>query len=262
MLKLHMLLAVTDHLAATFKNLKKDYISFFKDKQSAFRGEKRTYTPKDDMIDDPSKRGIKLVVTTVDEKLKYFEETAAPYVQAIFDQEATNASGKVSAPLIVDDVNFGVLSSLELLRLKSILEGDDLEQMYANIPVRTDTEVWAVATEENFARSGVYQTTQVTGVAKTTEKENYILDDPNLDRLKDSAGYKPQIGTKTQIVELGNYTSQNFSGEWTHQQRAAVLSRRTKLLTAVIVALKACNEADVVKSAITPQKLFGYLHGN
>lgn len=257
--KLNVLLAVTDHLAGQFKAMVDDYGKFFKTHQGSFKGERKTYAPNPDTIDDPSARGTKLVVTTVDEKLKYFESNSAEYFDALFSQEATNASGKANAELKIGDKSFGTFSSLELLRLKSLLEGGNFKAVYESIPVRNDDELWTPAHDDSYSnRTGIYASTLVEGSKKTTTKESYILPDPNIS--KTDARYTPQVASKDTTVELGKFTHQRFSGEWSHRQRAELLGRRDKLLAAVTEALKIANEVETVSSSLTANKLFNYLH--
>lgn len=259
-LKLSVLLAKTDHLANQFRTNIRDYISFFKDKQGAFRGERKTYEAKPGTIDQPGKRGNKLVQTTVPEKLKYFVETNAEYVDSLFAQEATNAAGHARADLIVEGKNFGNYSSLELLRLKSLLENGEFEQMYSLIPVRSDEEEWAPTTQEMYKDRDIMEGRQLMGVEKSIIKEQFILSDPNVNQLKDSSSYKAQIGQRDTVVELGDYSFQKFTGEFSHRQRAEILRRRSKMLNAVIEALKNANDIAAVSSNMSAAKLFGYLH--
>lgn len=259
--KLNVLLAKTDHLASSFKKGIVEYLKFFKDKQGSFKGEKKTYQPKDNTVDIPSERKNELIVTTVDEKLQYLVDTSKDYIDALFAQEKTNASGVKTVELIVDSVNFGKYTSLELLRLKSLLESGDLENMYSNIPVRSDSEIWTETKNEMYeSRKGIYETELIKGVKKSTTKESYILSDPNIEKLGPDAKYTPQISTKDTIIDLGEFTYQKFSGEYTHRQKAEILKRRTKLLSSVIESLKEVNDVESVSSDMTAEKLFGYLH--
>ena len=86
------------------------------------------------------------------------------------------------------------------------------------------------------------------------------MEDPNLANLKSGADYRPQVAQKDSIIDVGEYSYQKFTGEWSHRQRAEVLRRRTNLLTAVIEALKVANEAEALKSSLTGKKIFDYLH--
>lgn len=258
--KLNVVLAKTEHLANSYRANIKDYIAFFKEKQSSFKGEKKTYEANSGTIDLPSERGNKLVVTTVKEKLDYLKETNADYIDSLFAQEATNASGTAKAELKVDGVFIGTFSSLELLRLKSLLENGELEQMYSNIPVRNDDEEWSKNTEEMYSGREIFQGKKFEGVKNSITKESYILSDPNLSGMKNTDSYKAMVASKDTIIVLGNFTYQKFSGDWSHRDRAELLRRRTKLLSAVIESLKIANDVSVVESSMTANKLFDYLH--
>lgn len=260
-MKLNVLLAVTDTLRVKFKNMVADHTKFYSKSQGSFQGVKATYVPKEGMVDDPSKRKFTKVVTTVDEKIDYFTKEAKEFVDALFSQEKTNAVGSAKANLIVDGEDWGEFTSLELLRLKSLLESSDLgnlEGMISNIPVRSDAEIWAKSAAEDYQGRAIYEDPLVSGVSKTTVKEEYILEDPNIGSGKTSS-YTPKISQRTITQEVGDYTLQHFSGEWSHRERAEALKRRGTLLVAVTKALKECNECEVSQSALTADRIFGYI---
>lgn len=261
MQKLNVLLGKTDYLAASYSAMLKDYHKFFRSSQGAFLGEKRTYTPKEGTVDEPSKRKNVIIQTTVDEKFHWFKKEAKEYVDALFSVEATNSSGLAKAELIVDGDSWGEFTSLELLRLKSLLESTDLRSVLENIPVRSDSVNWSQTTAEQYEGRDVYETPLVEGVEKTTVKETYVLEDPNVGKLKDSQSYTPQLGVKNTVMELGDYTHQLFSGESTQREKAKILKRRSTLLTSVVEALKKCNEVETVKSDLTADKIFSYILG-
>ncbi len=264
-LKLNVLLAITDHLGGQWRKIVEEYGKFFRDKQGHFLGEKKTYEPVAGQSDDPTMHGNTLVVTTVDEKLQYLEKTGAEYINALFSQEATNAAGGVKATLLVDGKSLGTYSALELLRLRSLLKSDHFKSMYSCVPVRSDTIHWSKSEKEEHKQrlGGVFETLEQSGMKKTTFKEDYILTDPNLVGVDISKmKYEPRVSQKTTLVELGRYTSQKYSGEWSHHQRAELLFRYDNLVKGVEAALKVANEAEVVKSEMTAEKLFNYLHRN
>jgi len=261
-MKLNVLLALTDTLRVVYKNMVSDYSKYFKNSQSDFQGVKKTYTAKEGVVDDPSKRKMVRVATTVKEKLDWFIEKTEQFVDATFAQEATNASGNAIGELIVDSKSWGNFTSLELLRLKNFIENSDLGNigiMLSLVPTRSDSEVWDKTDDEDYTSREIFETEMVTGVNKTTVKEEYILEDPNVKNLKDTSGYHPPIATKNTILELGDYTSQNFSGQWSHRERAEALARKQTLVNAVTVALKQANECDIVDSELKAKKIFGYL---
>jgi hypothetical protein len=258
MKKLHELLAKTDHLGSVYRGMVSDFVKFFKKDQGAFRGMRKTYVPRDGTIDDPSQRGIKLVSTTVQEKLDWFIAHAGEYVDSALSQERTNASLTANSTLIVDGVDWGLFSSLELLRLKSIIEAGDFKELLNSIPVRSDSEVWHKSDDAEHAGREIYADEKVSGVVKTTDKEDYILPDPNIGKDK-SYNPSPQVAKKTTVIELGDYTLQRFSGEISHRERAMMLERATRLYIAVLEALKRCNDAEVLESELNAERVFGYI---
>ena len=260
-MKLNVLLALTDQLRSKYKNMVKDFTKFFTDGQSAFLGEKNTYEPRKDTIDDPSKKKVTKVVTTVDEKLEWFIKESEQFVDALFSQEKTNAAGIACAELIVDGVSWGKFTSLELLRLKSLLEGSDLEnleKMLREIPVRSESIVWEPTTNEEYKDRKIFETPKISGIARTTEKVEYVLEDPNL-KYGIPNNYAAKTSVKTVPIEIGDYTMQKFSGEWSHRERAMTLKRRTDLITAVVMALKVCNDVEQISSELTGKRIFSYL---
>lgn len=262
MLKLNVLLARIEQISSSYAMMLKNYFSFFKGEQGQFQGIHNTHVPRDGYFEDPSKIANTQVVTTVGEKLDWLEEQAKPVIKGLLDIDNTNASSGVRVELKVGDVSFGNLSAAELMRLKSILSNPDLERMYSVIPVRSDRELWKPTTSEQYMGREVYETEIIRGVTKTTEKTSYILEDPNISRLKDQSSYKPVMAVRDRMVETGDYTSQKFSGEWTQRQKAELLKRRSQLLTAVVEALKVVNDTPVIESSFDTDAFFRYMHGN
>lgn len=266
MVKLNKILGVVESSTSVFRKLIADYKTFFEKKQGEFQGTKKTYTPREGTKDEPSMRQNKLVVTTVKEKLEYLEDNAINHIDNVLNIEATNASGTAKAELKVPygniEISFGNLSTLELMKLKSILEKEGLEAMYACIPVRSDSEIWNLTTNEMYQDREIYETPLVSGVNKSMDKEEYILEDLNLKHMTDTSRYTPVKSVRNKILELGDYTLQHFSGEATHRYRAGVLARRSELLKAISGAIKEANDVPVVESEFSAQRLFNYLHGN
>jgi len=256
-MKLNVLLAKTDALAVGFKNLINDYGRFFNKSQGAFLGEKRTYAPKEGTIDEPSRRGNINVQTTVDEKFEYFIDTSAEYIDSLFAQERTNSSGSAIAELIVEGNSWGTFSSLELLRLKGLLENSGFSNMIGAIPVRSDAEQWDINTQEAYINRYIFEAPILEGTNITTVKEDYILKDPNVS--DQSPNYNAKVAQKTTVMELGEYTVQKFSGQWSQRQRAEALKRHNKLYVATIEALKVCNEVEAIGSDLNGPKIFNYI---
>lgn len=259
-MKTNVLLALLDQKASVFKALVGDYGKFFKNEQGQFKGIKKTYEQNPDTVDEPSMRGLIKIVTTVDEKLDYFTKHAADYIDKKLSVEATNSSGQAKADLIVEGKKVANLTSQELLSLKTLLENKELVFLWTSIPVRSDSEIWTKTENELYAGREVYEKPMLSGVKKSLTKEQYILEDPNIAKIKDATAYKPQIATRDTPIELGKWTAQEFSGEWTHLKRAGVLGRREILYTAVIEALKRANEVEAVPSELKGEQILNFIH--
>lgn len=260
-MKLNVLLSLTDILRAKYKDMVSSYAKFFNTSQGAFMGVRDTYTPLDGMVDDPSKRKLARVVTTVDEKFDYFIQESKQFIDALFAQERTNAMGVATAELKIGDESWGIFTSLELLRLKSLLDSNDIgsfEAMLLHIPTRSDAVIWNKSTDEEYKEREIYATELVEGEQKSTVKEEYILPDPNVAAGK-VTNYTPKVAQRTSVITVGNYTHQSFSGAWSHRERAGALKRKHEILVAVTQALKICNEVEMQESNLKAEKIFGYI---
>ena len=260
MMKMNTLLAKVDHASSSVNKMIRDYAAFFKTKQGAFKGEKNTYTPREGFLDKPEKRSIVRVTTTVQEKLDWFEDKFIPYLKELFSIEATNSYGAHRVELKVGDVSFGYLSAPELMRLRNILTSNELDSMYQNIPVRSDAKIYETCTDEEYEGREIMQTPISKSVERTTEKEEVILKDPNIDPAHLPANYRSTTVMRTKMVEVGDSTHQEFTGEWTQHKRAELLKRKSELLSAITVALKEVNEVEAQKSNLDAETLIKYLH--
>lgn len=258
-LQLNVVLAKTDQGAGPFKAIQEDYLRMFKDNDAAFKGVRKTYDPAPGTMDNPSMRENKQVVATVKEKLDWFTDFVKDHVNGLLSVEATNATGKTKANLTVDGVNFGMLSALELMRLKSIVDSGTFLNMYANLPVRNDAEIWNPSKNDQYIKREVFETELREGPSNTTDKRSYILEDPNIGKLT-GGQYSPVRAEETTVRVVGNYTQQFFSGQYTSLQRAEILSRRHRLLVALTEALKVANQADAVESQLKAESLLSWLH--
>lgn len=260
MMKMNTLLAKVEHSTSSFNKMIGDYYVFFSKKQGAFEGIKKTFKPREGYLEDPSKMGTTKVVTTVGEKLDWFEENAIPHLKDLFSIEATNSKGANKVELKVGDTSFGFLTALELMRLKTLLTKEEWKQMYENIPVRSDSEVWETCDDQEYKGREIFQTPMQVGVSRTTESEEIILKDPNIDPAHLPANYRAPITTKKRTVETGDYTLQKFTGAWTQRQKAEILRRRSQLLAAVTEALKVVNDVETEKPNLKVDTLINFLH--
>lgn len=237
MQKLSVLLGLRDRVEKSFGNMLDDMFQKFKNKQGLFKGSQKTYQAFDGYADDPTKRGYQNVASTVREQLDWFKENTNDYFNVVFGIERTNSEG-VYAELSVDGTVWGTYSTLELLRLKSILDGK-LRGMLQELPVRNDTTLWSKSTDDNHKNRNIFSSPLDSGNSKTTIKQSYILTDPHPDQKR-----QPIVGETSTQVNIGAYTSQDFSGEVSLRERAELLVKYDKLYKAVIEALENANNIE------------------
>lgn len=258
--KMNTLLAKVEHGSSRFAKMIGDYLAFFKGKQGAFAGIKKTHVPREGYTEDKSCIANTKVITTVGEKLEWFEQQAIPFLKELFAVEATNSKGANTVELVVDGISFGHLTALDLMRLKTLLTKKEWVEMYENIPVRSDAEVWEPCTDSEYEGREIFQTPMLKGVTRTTESEEVILKDPNINPDKLPANYNARTTIKKKVVETGDYTLQNFTGGWTQRQKAELLRRRSQLLAAVVEALKEVNDVVSEKPNLDVETLVNFLH--
>ncbi len=239
--KLSVLLGLRDKVEKTFGNMLDDMLQKFKNKQSLFRGYRRTYTAIDGYADEPTKRGYELVSSTVKEQLDWFKQHSKDYFKIVLSIEKTNAES-VKADLIVAGENWGTYTTLELLRLKSILDSK-FRAMLQELPIRKETVLWTKSNDDNYINRNIFESPLERGFSKTTLKESYILPDPHADLKR-----QPMIAEKSTQVNIGEYTSQEFSGELSNRERAELAVKYDVLYKALIEALETANNIEVKES--------------
>lgn len=253
---MNTLLAKVEHGSSRFSKMIGDYLAFFKGKQGAFAGIKKTHVPREGYTEEKSCIANTKVITTVGEKLEWFEQQSIPFLKELFAVEATNSKGANTVELVVDGISFGHLTALDLMRLTK----KEWVEMYENIPVRSDAEVWEPCTDSEYEGREIFQTPMLKGVTRTTESEEVILKDPNINPDKLPANYNARTTIKKKVVETGDYTLQNFTGGWTQRQKAELLRRRSRLLAAVVEALKEVNDTVSEKPNLNVETLVNFLH--
>lgn len=156
----------------------------------------------------------------------------------------------------MDGKLWGEFTSTELLRLKGFLENSQLKKVYETLPVRSETTIWNPSTAEMYANSEgkVFETNLEEGFAKTTLKESYILPDPHPDAKR-----APIVGEKSQQVNVGKYTTQEFSGAASMRERAEIIARMDILYKSVVEALQKANDVEAVESGLGG-RLFDFIH--
>ena len=261
-MKLNALLAIEQHSKTVYSQSISQLVSIFKSKQGSFRGEHKTSVPREGYNLDYNKVSNKKVAFTVDEELDWFEKTIIPCLKNAFNKEATNSKGAAKVELVVNGISFGKATAAELMHLKGLLNSENLKNVYNSIPVRSETEVYTLSANPDYAKRGIVETAMVSDVSKTTEKEEVIIKDPNLDPQHLPSNYNAKTTIKSRQVIMSDDTRQFFSGEWTLERRADTLKFISDLREAVTKALQEVNDCEVVHTELDVEKLIKAIHGD
>lgn len=253
MKKLAVALGLREKTEKDFKNMVDDMHGKFKNKQSLFVGKRDTFVALEGHFDQPEKRSFQNVSSTVAEQLSWFKEHAVDYLKTTLSIEKTNAGG-ITAELVVDGKSWGSYTTLELLRLKGILDGK-MKAMVQELPIRPETVLWNKSADPTFNNREVYETALEQGRTKTTIKRTVIVDDPH---IKDTPNRPPVTQNIDTPTETGIYTTQLFSGAITNKERAEMEVRYNNLYKAVVAALEDANAAEL-KETDLGDKVLGYL---
>lgn len=252
--KLSVLLGLREKLEKDHMNMLNDMVQKFTKKQGLFQGFQNLFTPREGFADDPEKRKFQNVSSTVREQLDWFKKNSKDYLATTLTIEKTNAKN-ANADLVVDGKSWGSYTTLELLRLKGILDSK-LKLMFQELPIRPETQLWTKSEKPEFKDRDIWENAVDKGSTKTTVKDTIIVNDPH---IKDAPN-RPPVTRETSIqVNTGDYSNQNFSGAITNLERAELEVRYNNLYKAVIAALEAANSVEVDVSDLG-DKVLDYLY--
>lgn len=252
MSKLNVLLAQTDQLNSVIKKNLTDAIGVFKKNQSHFRGEKLTYKARKEEFSDPKQNVDKPVSATVTEWLDYTMKLADTYLKAKLDQESTNCSGTAKGTLTIAGVNYGEMTTGELMALKGFFEQTSIQSMLEEMPTISLTERWTPSTNPEYKNRTILESPVQSWVDKESVTNQVVNWDPT--------GKQPAVTTTAKVVvEKGDVERQLFTGEISHQDRAAIIERLTAIKVGIKAALEEANYAEVVPTTAKVTELLAFL---
>lgn len=251
--KLSTLLGLREKLEKDYNNLIADMLQKFTNNQGIFGGFHNTYTALEGFADDDSKRGFQNVESTVQDQLDWTKKHMEDYLTTVLTIEKTNAQN-ITAELFVDGKSWGTYSTLELLRLKGVMDGK-LGTVLDKIPVRSEKKIWNKTEKPEFAGREVWETPVDEGYNKTTRKDTVIVQDPH---IHDTPGRPPITKEVSEQVNVGKYTKQEFSGGITKLERAKYIVKHNNILKGIIAALEDANNVDATPSDLGG-KVLNYL---
>lgn len=241
--KLSVALGLREKVEKDHKNMLDDMVNKFKNKQGIFQGVRNTFVALEGHPDMPEHRKFQKVSGTVKEQLDWFHEHSKDFLGTVLSIEKTNAQN-INADLVVAGALWGSYTTLELLRLKGILDSK-LKLMIQDLPIRPEVELWSKSTDEIYKDRDVYENEVDKGFTKTTLKRTMVVEDPY---AKDNPTRPPVIQQIDTPVNTGSYARQFFHGGITNLERAKMEVKLNDLYKGVIAALETANNANLVDS--------------
>jgi len=247
MAKLHELLAVEADLEGKYKRVTEETRKTFKDRPNHFIGSVRTYHPfdDDDKVDYPEE--YQALATTVSERLEYTAKSVIPYFDALLQKESTNQTAK--ADLVVDgEVIAEGLPATFLLGMESRLKY--LRGIYEQIPTLPVSVEW----EKDESRGkNVYRMSHPDEKLKTAKQFKSQV-------LYEATEHHPaQIEKWDENVAVGKFVKHIWSGAISSAEKAELLGKIDKLITAVKKARQRANTTPVIKVHVG-EKIMDFIH--
>jgi hypothetical protein len=244
-MKLYSLLAIATEKKKDFASMLAEIQNLFISKKHKFEGKDKIYTPYDPESLDIAENEVVRVVTTVKNKLEYFEQFAIDAIDLAITIEEGNAS--TSADLWIEGISFGQYSPTSLLQLEKYI--NKLIALYEDIPTLDNSKEWYPddATGEGYHKTDPL--TQYRGI----KVDKAFISVPE--------GKFPAQAERIKVTEqVGTYETVFRSGAVTSSAKARMLSRLNKVRDGVIEARCKANDIQVNESNIA-KLIFDYVNG-
>ena len=242
--KLHELLAVEPDLKGAAEKILAETANTFSKKSGHFHAQLRRYQPFDEggeSLPDENQE----MVTTVQKKLEWTQKVVSKYLDAVAAKEISNTTASAvieigGKPLIDAPLPATLLLALEG-RLKQVREA------YNTIPTLDPGKQWnwddktrtyEAATEKSFRTKKVMKNHVK---AEATDK------------------HPAQVEVYTEDVQVGSWTTRQWSGALTPSEKSDLLERVDDLIQAVKRARQRANDCEAAKVGIA-DTLFKYIN--
>lgn len=230
--KLHQLIAVENDLVKQANNILEETTVTFTKKSEHFDGFTKVYRPlNEDGEELPPE--IKNIITTVDEKLCYTNESIFNALNATISKEMTNSSGNAVAKLIVGDIEFGTFSSTAFLAMERFFV--KYREMIKSIPTYDPTRVWS---KDNSSGKDLFVAPKETR-ARTEKVKKTLMLSPATDK------FPANVQVYDDTATVGFYDTLYSTGKFSPLEKSTLLTKVDEVIHAIKVAREEANQADV-----------------
>jgi len=230
---LHQVLAVESDLNQQAKNISDECLTTFVKKADHFDGIEKLYKPynEDGEKKEPE---IKDVVTTVDEKLDYTEESMIKAIDATLTKEETNASGKAKNTITINGKTV-TLSATSLIALEKYLVR--IRDQYKAIPTLDPTKRWG---HEDGSGRNLWVTAPEVKF-RTIKVTKPLVLSPATEK------FPAQVQMIQDDIQAGQYETVYSSGRYSLAQKSALLAKIDNLILEVKMAREKANQVEAIQ---------------
>lgn len=255
MSKLHELLAVEGDLEGSYKKITDETITTFTKKPNHFIGAEKTCRMLDESrkAETPPPQRQELV-TTVADKLEHTQEYIVRYLDAVLQKESTNQLAK--ADIIIDGKTIAKdIPATFLLGLETKLK--NIRKVYDSIPTLPPSIEWK---KDEGLGENVYRRVNPERAFKTEKTfVHKVLVPAQFPKEGEGGTSLPaQIEKWEENQNIGEYTTDQWSGMVSPYQKKILLNRLDKVIRAVKKARQRANTTEVKKVTIG-KILFNYI---
>lgn len=250
--KIHELVAVEKDVRGTAAKIIDETNNTFSKKHQLFSTHTKLYEPlKEGDLEKPEEE-LAQPITTVGDKLKYFEGQMVRLFDIIAQKEDANAKAKEDIVIFPENGEKIVLAEkvpvqalvqlenqLELLRAK----------VYDIIPTLDPTKKWL---RDEAAGNGKYLTEAITRQRSAKISKPLVLH-PGTDK------HPPQVQMINEDVPVGNWKFTYYSGLISPAEKSDILTRIDQIIEAVKKARARANET-VVENIKIGKRLFKFIN--
>jgi hypothetical protein len=237
--KIHELVAVEKARKQAYAAIVSETMNTFTKKEHLFQTHTKTYTAlREGDTDKPSDNETPQPITTVKEKLNYFQKYLSGIVDIVMQKEDANSRSKADIILFDDDaeeITIAVAVPVTaLVQIENLLD-QVRKEVYDNIPTLDPAKKWFV---NDSVGDGSYYSEDT--VRQSTKKIPRVVTlHPGTDK------HPPQVQLVSEDIVSGNWVTVHFSGKILPVEKCNILGRIDNLIDAVKKARARANSTEV-----------------
>jgi hypothetical protein len=250
--ELHELVAVEKDIKTTATKIIEETNVTFSKKHQLFNTHSKSYEPLKDGDDDHPDEEKAQPITTIGEKLSYFEKQIAKMFDVILQKESANANA--FANIIVKTEEDEEIILAEKVPVSALVQLENhfeliRSKVYDVIPTLDPTKNWE---KDDAAGIGKYKTPP-TSKQRTNKIAKPLVLHPGTEK------HAPQVQLVNEDVPVGNWITVYFSGTISPAEKSIMLSRLDLVLGAIKKARSRANKTEV-KSLYIGKRLFKFIN--